>query len=119
MLDNGEPREVYVPGEVDWCSTEHNIDAFFFLRDLIELTGKPGYRLALDRVQNALLRSFNDRLGQFNRGVSPREWDELMALDAASWGALFLMAVGEDGQARRAMSTVEQYRNTSSGVAGV
>ncbi len=115
---SGRPVEVFVPGELSWCSTEHNIAAYFFLRELAALTGNDDYRHTAEQIRDALLFYFNEQTGQFARGVGTDGPDHYLALDVASWGSLFLLAIGEEDKARRALEATLRYENESSGVYG-
>ena len=90
-------------------STENNISTWFFLRRLAAVTGSDRYSRAANSIRRALLAAvWNDQLGQFNQGVtSTGDPDPLLALDCASWGALFLAAIGEGDKADRSLATVE------------
>jgi hypothetical protein len=92
-------------------STENNISSWFFLQALGELTGEARWSEAAGRVREALLRvAWDERIGQFDEGFSPGgQRDAVKALDCASWGALFLLAVGEPEKAHRALQSVEAY----------
>ncbi|OGH61411.1 MAG: hypothetical protein A3G34_05355 [Candidatus Lindowbacteria bacterium RIFCSPLOWO2_12_FULL_62_27] len=116
--EGGTLQEVYRPGEVVWCSAEHNIDAFFFLRDLGYITEQAKYREAAEKIRSGLLKMFDRTTGQFHRGMRPDGPDTVQALDCASWGALFLEAAGERDLARTAMESAGRYRNRSNGILG-
>ncbi len=115
---NGELQETYRLGEVAWCSTEHNIDAFFFLRDLAYITGDDTFSIAADMIRQGLLGNLNPSSGQFNRGLSATGPDTVMALDCASWGAMFLEAIGKRGPASSALASAVRYENRSAGISG-
>ncbi len=118
-IADGQLVEVFDPGERDWVSTEHNIDAYFFLRDLAYITGNMAYQQSADLIRTALVNGlYNASIGQFNRGVSPNGLDVHRALDTASWGSLFLLAAGEPGLAMTALNTTDLYRNVSNDVLG-
>ncbi len=112
-------REVYLPETVEWISTEHNIDVFFFYKALYGITGDEQYRVTADTVRERLLRRlWNDAMGQFNRGMSVQGIDAVESLDCASWGALFLRSAGIEDKARRALEAAERYRVSKSSVEG-
>lgn len=78
---------------VPWVSTEHNIDVYFFLRDLYHLTGDRALGIRAELVKRSLLQNhWNRKLDRFLQGVA----DPFQALDLYTWGALFLDAVGDD-----------------------
>ncbi len=104
----GAVTERFTPGPVEWASVEHNIDAFFFLRDLGRLTGQHRYAEAAERTRRALLaRAWDREAGQFRRGVAAEGRDDALPLDCASWGALFLLSAGERALAATALSSAE------------
>jgi hypothetical protein len=103
-----EVIELYLDEPAMGISTENNISAWFFLRQLAELTGEVRWSQAAGRIQLGLLTHlWNDALGQFNQGFrSSGLLDSGKALDCASWGALFLLAAGETEKARRALRVI-------------
>ncbi len=108
-IEGGVLVQRFVPGAIEWASTEHNIDAFFFFRALGRMTGQEEYLVAAQRIEKALLASaWSDELGQFAQGVSRTGSDRTLALDCASWGALFLQAIGDDARARIALESTER-----------
>jgi len=111
----------FTPDQVEWVSTEHNVDAYFFLRDLGELTGDARYSLAAQQIGERLLtRLWNEEKGRLDQGLGPDgQPDGVDALDAASWGAMFLLAAGEEEEARRSLNFAERtYWNQGDGVWG-
>lgn len=105
---DGGIRERYVPGPLDWASTEHNIDAYFFLRDLGALTDNGEYVRAAARIREALrTRGWNDAAGQLVRGYQAEGVDPAYALDCASWGAVFFLAAGDRIRAETAFGAAE------------
>ena len=121
VLD-GKIAETFVPGVVEWASVEHNIDTFFFLRDLARVSERPEYAVAADRIRDALLaHAWNKEAGEFRRGLSSKGKDAMLALDCASWGSLFLAATGDHARAETAFLTADQQfasRDPKTGVAG-
>jgi hypothetical protein len=114
-----EVIELYLDEPAMGISTENNISAWFFLRQLAEVTGEVRWSQAADRIKLGLLTHlWNDTLGQFNQGFrSNGPLDSGKALDCASWGALFLLAAGETEKARRAVRVIEDYYSTQHGEA--
>jgi hypothetical protein len=105
-------EEEFVPGEVLWSSMEHNIDMYFFLRDLGNISENEKYSVAAEVMAKSLLeKTWNMGQGQFNRGQRLDGPDEVMALDCASWGTFLLAATGEKEKALRALSSSEKYRS--------
>ncbi len=109
--------ELYLDQPAAGISTENNISAWFFLRQLAEVTGEASWSRAADRIQLGLLNHlWNDALGQFDEGFgSSGSLDSIKALDCASWGALFLLATGEIEKARRALGVTQNYYATRAG----
>ena len=112
----------FTTGQIEWVSTEHNIDAYFFLRDLGIVSGEEKYSLAAKQIRSAMLaRLWNDDKGRFEQGMTNQsgQIDTGDALDAASWGALFLSAIGESDKAQRSLDYAESvYRNDFNGHSG-
>ena len=114
-------EEVYVPGPVEFVSTEHNLSTYFFLAKLAQLTKSPNYRLAAQTIAESLERFLWDQSrGQFWMGIGGSgELNRAGALDCASWGALFWLARGETAKARRALETAQRlYRSRDRGAEG-
>ncbi len=99
-------KEILRPGAIPWVSTEHNVDAFFFLRALARVSGTPAYTLGAARVAAGLRRAWRDDVGQLARGIGPGgEKDPVRALDCASWGAVFLDATSDRARAEASFAT--------------
>lgn len=122
---NAEKIAVYLKGlqvssgslkggpDVSWRSTEHNIDAYFFYRELYRVTRKSTYQSTAAQVKNSLLTrhwvATSSTSGHFLQGIG----DSTPALDANSWGAIFLWATGRNTQANQALQYVESmFKNT-------
>lgn len=103
----GRVQETLVPGEVDWVSTEHNVDAFFFFRALSRVTGEARYAEAAKAIATALPRLWQAPLGQLARGVGPSGVDSVPTLDCASWGSVFLGATGDRERADTSASVAD------------
>lgn len=102
------PTEVPSGAPVEWVSTEHNIDAWYFLRDLGRLTADARYSEAAERIRTRVLALWSETDGQFIQGIHEnRTPDTALPLDTASWGALFLLSQGRDAQARRCLEVME------------
>jgi hypothetical protein len=100
-------------------STENNISSWFFLHTLGQVTGDSRWSEAADRIRAALLRvAWDEDLGQFDQGFTPGgQRDSIRALDCASWGTLFLIAIGETGKAQLALRHIDQYYASRDGSA--
>ena len=98
--------------DVSWVSTEHNVDSYFFFRELSRVTGNSSYQVTADKIKNALLTQMwvsGAGGGHFLQGVN----DSTPSLDANSWGAIFLWAIGDTTKANQALQYVEStFRNT-------
>jgi hypothetical protein len=121
-LADGQVREVYVPGDMAWASTEHNIDTFFFLRDFGRMTHDARFSTMAEQIRAALLsRGWMPADGQLARGFEPGGIDRAYALDCASWGALFLRAANDDKRAETSLAAAEwryQAVDAHSGISG-
>lgn len=101
------PTGLYRGGpDVLWVSTEHNLDAYVFFRELGRVTGRSVYQTLADQLKMAILRHLwvmDPTGGHFLRGFG----DPTPALDANVLGALFLTAIGRPTEAGQAMAYVE------------
>ncbi len=103
-------EEYFIPGSIQWASIEHNIDMYFLLRDLAMLTGKNKYTSAADILKQSMVKnSWNEKSGQLNRGQRLDGVDTARALDCASWGAVFLQAIGENTKAEASLKSTHNY----------
>lgn len=103
----GRPLEIIEPGEVEWTSTEHNVDAFFFFRALARVTGEARYADAARKIAGALPVLWQASQGQLARGVGASGVDAVATLDCASWGAVFLAASGDRDRADTSASVAD------------
>lgn len=102
--------EEYNSIPVTWVSSEHNIDAYFFLRDLARITKKSIYKKSSTLIRTELLRIWDPISGQFFRGIKETQTiDRYLPLDAASWGAFFLMAIAEHQKAKTSLAATDNY----------
>jgi hypothetical protein len=101
--------ERYRSEEITWISMEHNIDAYYFIRDLGRLTGDKRYEEASESIEQGLLTLWRSDRGQFIRGIKgDQAIDAALPLDGASWASLFLNSIGERGKARRCLNAIER-----------
>jgi hypothetical protein len=113
-LDGNMVREVLEPGEVRWASIEHNIDSYFFLRALARVSGTRAYLDAAAGIAAALrARAWSNSDGQLVEGLDVDGPDATLALDCASWGSVWLGAIGDAARADTALA-VADGRFTSS-----
>ncbi len=121
-MKDGELQEDFTEGVVEWASIEHNIDTYFFLKKLAEVTAHPQYAAAAERIHDALMaHAWNADAGEFRRGLSAKGVDKFLALDCASWGALFLVAAKDPERAEIAFKIADSRfasRDPKSGVTG-
>lgn len=115
-----EVREDYLDEPALGFSTENNISCWFFLRALGQVTRNSRWLEAADRIRRALLRvAWDPRISQFDEGFSRGgQRDPVKALDCASWGALFLLAVGDADKAAQALKSAETYVSQDRDAAG-
>lgn len=100
VLREGELRSIA------WHSTEHNTD----LWHVFELAGRVFDDAYLDKA-NRLAATIVDKLwNEKNRRFDQGFGDENKALDTASWGAIFLAAIGDYKKASQALAATESYR---------
>ncbi|MFC1522555.1 exosortase-associated EpsI family protein [Elusimicrobiota bacterium] len=115
----GKVVEEFESGEIAWASVEHNIDFYFFLRDLGRLTNNEFYKKKADKIADALLKAaWHQEKEQFGRGVLAIGRDTYEALDCASWGASLLAAVGEKDKSLSALKATDRYLSKDGGVTG-
>ena len=95
-----------------WCSTEHNIDAYFSLHLANFLTKNATYLAAANTIGAALTTSlWNSDQSRFQTGYN----DASFSLDVQSWGSLWLVSgryVGVDTMVSRsdnALKFAEQF----------
>ena len=110
-----EVMQRFIDQPVEWCSTEHNIDSYFFLRDLGRLTEEEKFLDAAHRIRTSILsKLWDDDLGQFLQGIKAEgNLDKNLALDCTYWGSLFLYALDQENKAKICLRTGSRYRNTS------
>lgn len=120
--EDGELLEDFTPSAVQWASIEHNIDTYFFLKKLAEVTAQPQYAAAAERIRVALIdHAWNADVGEFRRGLVAKGADKFLALDCASWGSLFLVAAKDPERAEIAFKTADSRfasHDPKTGVAG-
>lgn len=85
-----------------WISTEHNIDAYFLLRDLGRLTGDDSYTAAADALSRAIMEHLWTGV-RFRQGYQ----DDVIVLDVQALGGLFLLAIGERSMAETVRTFIE------------
>jgi hypothetical protein len=76
--------------DVEWYSTEHNLDAYAFFNMLYEITGKARYQEAAERVLNWLVRY---TYGKTELPVKRGKGDSTIATDTYAWS---IAAIGPE-----------------------
>jgi hypothetical protein len=107
-LERNAVNEIFSKSDIAWISTEHNIDAFFFLRDLGILTRNKTFSESAAMIRNSLPRVWGMRDRQYFRGVKPDAVDSALALDCASWGSVFSLAADRKDLAVQSLSAINE-----------
>ncbi|MBI3018730.1 MAG: EpsI family protein, partial [Deltaproteobacteria bacterium] len=106
----GKVVEKFKEDKIEWASIEHNLDLYFLLKVLAELTQDQKYEKAKTVLGEVLLKkAWSEKMGQFYRGMRLNGPDEAQALDCASWGLLFLKSIGEHSKAQKILKAMENY----------
>ena len=108
----GQRKCVMGSDTLTWCSTEHNIDAYFSLHLANFLTKNASYLAAANTIGATLTTSlWNSGQSRFQTGYD----DASFSLDVQSWGSLWLVSsryVGVDSMVARsdsALSFAEKF----------
>ncbi|PKL16296.1 MAG: hypothetical protein CVV49_16905 [Spirochaetae bacterium HGW-Spirochaetae-5] len=118
-LEGKNVNEIFIETNIDWISTEHNIDAYFFLRDLGIVTKNEKYSQSASAIRKSMLRAWSEKNQQYYRGIKPAFIDEALALDCASWGAVFSISAGKPEYALQSLETIEKlYASTAAPLKG-
>jgi hypothetical protein len=117
---SGRPSEVYDAQKVRWVSMEHNIDAWFFLKELTRLAPDAKLAEAAELIRTRLAALWSDKEGQFFQGIrEDKSLDASLPLDGASWGALFLLAQDRGSQARTCVQSMRgRFGSEADGLSG-
>ncbi len=107
-LRNKTVNEIFKDTSIEWISTEHNIDAYFFLRDLGILTKDEKFIQSASSIKKSMLRVWSEQDKQYYRGIKPKFIDTALALDCASWGAIFSLSAGKPDYAAQSLETIEK-----------
>ncbi len=116
--ENGKIIEKIVDKKIEWISIEHNIDSYFFLRDLAHISRNEKYNHAANILKKGILNTFNYHLGHFERGFNQKGPDPYRALDCASWGTMFLLAANQEKLATTTVNSLDEFKNTVNGLTG-
>ncbi|MDD4893952.1 MAG: PilZ domain-containing protein [Candidatus Omnitrophica bacterium] len=68
--------------DIEWCATEHNLDAYAFFNMLYQITGEQKYLAARDKVLSWLLKHAYDKA---NLSVKRGRGDSTIATDTYAW----------------------------------
>jgi len=117
--DSKSVQEEYQDGEINWVSMEHNIDTYFFLRDLGRIIKNDQYIEAAELIKKGLFTLWSAENGQLFRGISQsQKIDRFLPLDGASWGALFFLSVNEADKAIRSLKATGNFFHRSGKLEG-
>lgn len=113
--DSNGVKENFISNSIDWVSAEHNIDAYFFLRDLARITKNSVYQKSSALISTGLLRIWDLKSGQFFQGIKgSQRIDRFLPLDTASWGAFFLMSIAEHRKANISLAATDHFYSAAS-----
>ena len=102
---------------VTWASTEHNLRAYFFYRELGRVTGRTDHRATAEQIKHSLLTNHwikERKGGHFLRGIG----DPTPTLDVNALGTVFLWAIGRSDLATQAFKYVESTFKTQQTIPG-
>lgn len=107
------------PDQITWHSTEHNTDLWHVFELASRVLGEKGYRDQADALARAIMdRLWNAGEQRFNRGWNASGPDTADPLDSASWGSVFLHAIGEHEKARAALGHTRRLLHEEGPVRG-
>ena len=106
-LEKNAVSEIFSETSIDWISSEHNIDAYFFMRDLGTLAGSVKYSRSAELIKKSMMRVWNAKAKQYSRGIKPLFVDDALALDCASWGAVFSLSAGRADYAAASLEAAD------------
>lgn len=98
-----------------WHSTEHNVDTWHLLERAGRVLDDASLRAKAQELADTIVaKLWNTGNNRFNQGFN----DTDRALDTASWGSIFLNAVGEYDKAVQSAANTTAYAYTSGGATG-
>lgn len=107
---------------ITWAATEHNIDAWFLWDIAYDLFSTPAYLTKANNLRAKMMQHlWRDDLGRFLQGMGPGLVPDYGdPLDCHSWGAMFLVAIGDPVKASQIMTDqmLEPFRFTLEGLTG-
>lgn len=79
----------YVKGDIEWCSTEHQVSTLQALNGLYKLTGDVKYKNAAEKLHYNIIRILYDyKENRFYQGIHKDGVDKSWALDCVTWAGL-------------------------------
>ncbi|MET0711946.1 MAG: hypothetical protein ABWZ30_05530 [Jiangellaceae bacterium] len=107
---------------ITWAAAEHNFDAWHLWDLAYKTFHNATYQNKANAVKNAIMTQlWRDDLGRFLQGMGPGNVpDTGDPLDCHSWGAMFLMAIGESAKASQIMTDAQlaPFKFTINGLTG-
>ncbi len=104
-----------VINNISWHSTEHNTDLWHALERSSRVLKDSDIKKKADSLASAIMsKLWNSAENRFNQGFD----DDDYALDTASWGSIFLSAIGEHKKAIQSANNAELYRHASARAVG-
>ncbi|AZU97664.1 hypothetical protein PGDDIFCJ_00034 [Thermus phage YS40_Isch] len=76
---------------VPWYSTEHNIDSYFALKSVYDITNESIYNTKAEQIKDAIINNIYD-----GEKLTQGYQDTAGALDIYTWGTIFLYKIGFD-----------------------
>lgn len=118
-----DPEGAFDPSaDLTWASSEHNFDAYHALVKCAQVLDDPDWLDVADALKLYIMEwLWNEGLQRFNQGLKHDQVADVAdPLDCHSWGAMFLMAIGETERANIIMSDValEPFKHTVTGPDG-
>jgi len=96
---------------VPWCSTEHNVDAWFALDEMHTMYPTAGFDTYRDLLGNALTTNFwyTSEKRAYQGITDSTTPDTAHALDCGSWYSCFARVYGDDDKANMALESITPY----------
>lgn len=102
-----------------WVSTEHNLDAWQAFRLGATVVGDTAAGDAATVLAGTIVtKLWNTGAGHFRRGLSGGAPDDTDALDASSWGVLFLRGIGRADLAAQSLAHTAAFASSDAGTTG-
>lgn len=120
-LYSGTPQVFNQTYSLTWASIEHNLDTWHALHKAAAVLDTAPYTNRANTLQSAILSKLWDTAnGRFYQGMGTSGPDTADPLDAHTWGAIWLHAIGQDAQARSLLTptALAPFKFTRSGATG-